>query len=222
MGVINRQVYTAQSSQNVQLITSDGFGIDLYLKSSHNYNINNLYSLVITPYNTTLVGNTSYLSAQFNDGSGLSHVVCVGYYTKSGLNQILQNENCINGSAGIINYGGGYVLNRNYDWVANIFVQNDDGTTTLFNSYTYPGLQQSIFSSFQIYLKGIILMILLSLLALAIYLKNMQLFAVGEMILSLSTPWVYPGLIGWINMSLLIILGITIFIFNSKKEEVSF
>jgi len=218
---IDDQVYSAQSTNTGQLVSLDGTTIALHLKLLTGYTVDDLFNLVITPSNTTLIGNTSYLTATFNDASNIEHEVCVGYFVSNGLNEIEQSSNCITGSSGIVNAVGGYTLDRDFNWIGKIYVLQDDGTKKIYNSYQYPALESSFFETFKIYLKPILLMILLALLALALYLKNMSVFAIGEMIISPATVWIYPGLIGGVTMSFLIILGLLMLFLSSRKEEVS-
>lgn len=218
---INDQVYTAQSTTTGQLVILDGTTIALHLKLIEGYTVDDLFHLVITPSNTSLIGNTSYLTATFNDASNNEHEVCIAYYVKNGPNEAEHSSTCVSGSSGIVNVVGGYTLDRDYSWIAKIYVLNDDSTKTVYNEYEYPALETSLFDAYQIYIKPILLMVLLALLALSLYLKNMAVFAIGEMIISPATIWIYPGLIGGVTMSFLMILGVIILYLSSKKEEIS-
>ena len=216
---INNQVYLAQSTSTGQLIKLDGTVIEIHLKTTEEFKLDDLYDLVITPYNTSLVGNTSYLTAVFNDASNSNHTVCVGYYIKNGLNEAEQTSTCISGTSGTVNAVGGYILDRSDTWIAKIYVLNDDGPTRVYSQYIYDKISGTLLSDFALYLKPMILMALLSLLALALYLKNMGLFAIGEMILSPTTLIIYPNLFGGVTMSFLLILGGLILFFISRKSE---
>lgn len=218
---IGTNVYTGQSGSTGQLISLDGQTIQIHLKTSEQFGVDDIYDLIITPYNTSLVVNTSYLNAVFNDAGNDVHTVCIAYYIRNGISEIEQTSNCIIGSSGIINILGGYVLDRDYTWIAKIYVLEDDGTKKTYNIYVYDKLAASLATEFGLWLKPIILMILLSLLALSLYLKNINVFAVGEIILSPSTMYIYPNLFGGLTMSFLILQGVFIMYFASRKEEMS-
>lgn len=217
--VIDGQAYSQQSTSTGQLVSLDGTTIELHLKTISEYTADDLYSLIITPSNTTLTGNTSYLRATFNDASNTEHTVCIGYYIQNGLNIVEVNSTCVAGSSGIVNFAGGYLLDRSYTWIASIYVLQEDETKVEYERYVFVKVEGSLRAAFPYLLKPIILAVILALLALALYLKNIAIFAIGEMIISPSTIAIYPGLLGGVTMAFLIIIGILILYLTTRKEE---
>lgn len=218
--VINNRLYTAQSTDTGELVKLDNSIIGLHLKTTEGFQVDELFDLVITPSNTSLVGNTSYLTATFSDYSNIDHTVCIAYYIRDGLNEILvAGPTCVTGSAGIVNYAGGYSLDRSYTYVAKIYVVDSYGKKVTYYSYNYEALAGSLADAFGIYLKPLILFLLLCLLAVSIYLKNIQIFAIGSIPLSLLTLVWLPNLIGGITVTFIIIIDICIIYLSRKREE---
>lgn len=213
-------VLTAQSTTTGQLIKLDNTIIELHLMTSEGYTVDDFFELVITPSNTELVGNTSYLTATFNDASNNEHTVCIGYYTKNGLNEVLQNSICVTASAGIVNHAGGYLLDRDFTWIVKIYTEEDSGKITVFNSYLYEALEGTLLVAWQYYLKPILFFVLLATLALSLYLKNIKIFAISSMAYSPLTFVFYPNLLGGVTISFIIILCICILFLAHKKQEI--
>jgi len=215
----NGVVSSAQSTSDGQLIKIDNTIIELHLRTTQGYELPDTYDLVITPQNTSLVGNTSYLTAIFDDPSNTQHTVCIAYYTLNGFNEVEQSTTCVTASAGIVNYAGGYLLDRSFSWIAKIYVLEDNGQVTVYNSYRYDALEDTLSSSFSFLLRPILFAILLAMLALSLYLKNMKIFAFGTMgFAPLSLYWL-PNWIGGITMSFIIILCICILYLTGKRQD---
>lgn len=216
--VIDGVAYTVQSTDNGELVKLDNTVIELHLRTSPEYIAPDYYDLVITPYNTSLVGNTSYLTAQFNDGSNIQHQVCIGYYVLSGLSENRVTETCINGSSGIVNYAGGYTLNREYNYRAKIYTR-DNEIELLYYSYNYEKLVGSWQNEWSFYLKPFIFFLLLVLLATSLYLKNINIFGVGAIILSLFIPVIYPNLIAGLSVTVIIVIIICLMYMSKRRTE---
>jgi len=212
----------AQSTDTGQLIKLDETVIALYLRTSDVFVLPETHDLVIIPSNTELVGNTSYLTATFNDVSNTDHTVCIGYYTVNGLNEVEQINSCEVGSSGIVNFAGGYLLDRDYTWVAKIYVIEETGQETVYYSYRYDASSGTIFTSWgSEILKVIIFALVLALLGLSLYMKNMKVFAIGIIVLSpMSLRW-HPNLMGGVTMSFIIVLAVCILYLTARKEDLS-
>lgn len=218
---INGKTYFAQSTQNGQILKLDNTILPLYLKTQEGYQVDDEFNLIITVTNTTLVGNTSYLTATFNDPSNNQHTVCIAYYFQNGLNQVELTSNCITASSGIINVGGGYLLDRSYNNIAKVYTVQEDGTLKIYDSHNYPALENVSFTStFSLWLPILTLAALLGLLAISLYLKNMAFFGLGTMILSPVSLIFNPGWIGGITMTFLILLSLDVLFLAKKKQEV--
>lgn len=216
---IDGKMYYAQSTETGQQIKIDQTIIELHLKTSEGFELPEDFDLVITPSNTELTGNTSYLTATFIDYANYNHTVCIGYYVKSGLNEIVQDTNCITAASGIVNYADGYLLDRDFTYIAKIYTQ-DANMTRVYNQYTYNAIEGTLESEWGIFLKPFILFLLVSLLAVALYLKNIIVFAIGAIPLSFFTIVWVPNLMGGVTISFIILLCITVIYLGSKKTEV--
>lgn len=212
----------AQSTTTGQLIKLGNTIIELHLETSEEFILGNLYDLSIVPKSTDLIGNISYLTAVFEDTSYRNHTVCIGYYTVSGLNEVLQNSTCKTGSSGIVNYTGGIMLPRQYTWLGKIYILREDGSKNIYKTYRYNAISGTFLSDFGTNTaKAIIFLMLLAALAISWYLKNMALFGYAGIVISLLTVPLHPGLIGSINISFIIILCLSIIYFTNKKQSYS-
>lgn len=215
--VINGQLLEAQSTQNGQVIKLDNTIIELHLRTSERFTAPDYYSLQIAAYNTTLVGNTSYLTAIFNDGRNLNHSVCVGYFVRIRQTDNQVTETCINGSAGIVNKVGGYLLDRDYEYVAKIYTR--DVGMSVYYQYVYSKIEGTLRTEWGFYLKPIILFMLLAILGVSLYLKNILIFSVGSSLISLLSVSIYPGLLGAVTVTIVIIINVCIFYMAKRKTE---
>lgn len=210
-------VYSAQSTTTGQLIKLDNTVIEIHLKTSPEFELPEDFGLNIFASNTSLIGNTSYLKATFIDTQNNTHTVCIGYYIKNALNEILLNETCVTSSSGIVNYADGVLLDRDFTYIAKIYTKVS-GNIKLYKSYVYEALEGTLKSEWAFYLKPFITLLLLSLLALSLYLKNMNFFAIGAIALSFFIPFWYPGLIGGVSISFIIVICLCILYLTRKKK----
>ncbi len=214
-------VLTAQSTENGQLIKLDQTIIEIRLTTSKQFEVEDTFNLIITPSNTELVGNTSFLTATFNDNTNKNHTVCIAYYFLNGINEVELNETCVTASAGIVNAVGGFLLvDRDFTHIAKIYVIREDGTKLIYNKYTYPALgEKSFLSSFGLFVDILIFAALLFLLGTALYIKNIKVFAIGAIVLSPLSLSIKPFWIGGTTMVFIILLCISIIYLTSKKQE---
>lgn len=216
---IDGETFFAQSTDTGQLIKLDNTIIPLYLKTTEGYEVDPNFDLIISVTNTSLVGNTSYLTATFNDPTNDEHEVCIGYFYRTGFTDTEITSTCVNGSSGIVNFAGGYVLDSTITNIAKIYIMQD-GNKEIYDYYIYEALEDSFASEFSLYLKPFLLAILLGLLALSLYLKNIKIFAISTMVLSPTSIYYYPSWIGLTSISFIIILCIAIIYFTNKKQEI--
>jgi len=216
---ISGLTFFAQSTTNGQIIKLDNTILPLYLKTTQSYEVDDEFNLIITPSNTDLVGNTSVLTATFNDPSNVVHTVCIGYYYLNGYNEVELTSNCITGSSGVVNVAGGYLLDRKYTNIAKIYTL-DGSIKNTYKEYRYPALEEeSFFSAYSLWLSVLTLAALLFLLGTSLYLKNMNIFAIGTMVLSPMSLAFNPDWIGGLTMTFIILLCIAIIYFTQKKKE---
>jgi len=214
-------VLSTQSTTTGQIIALTNTVIELHFKEAEAFIPNDLFDFSITPYNTSLIGNLSILSARFDDPANLNHKVCIGYFTQNGLNEINQSETCITGSAGYISATGGYLLDRSFSWIAKIYVIGEGGEKIIYKSYPYNALEGTLLTEFEEYLvKPILFAIILILLALSLYLKNIKIFGIGIIPFAPISLRFYPDLIGGVTMTFIILLGISILYLTNKKREI--
>lgn len=214
---INGIPYFVQSTSNGELIKLDNTIIELHLETAQTFDVEELYNLIIIASNTTLVGNTSYLTATFSDVTNAQHTVCVGYWIDQSGQEIFLTENCLTGSTGVVNAAGGYNLDRTYTNIAKIYVKGTPDT--IYDSYVYPALGTSFLETWGIYVGPFILFIALILLAASLYLKNIIIFAVGVIPLSLGTLYLTPTLLGGLTVTFIIVICITIIYLAKRKNE---
>lgn len=217
--IIDGVLYSAQSTTSGEIIKIDNTVIELHLATAQGFIADDLFDLRIYPFNTTLVNNVSYLTAYFDDISNHNHTVCIGYFLQNFANQIELNRTCVNGTSGIVNYADGYTLNRNYTYVAKIFVQQTD-RVRVFWEKVYEALEGSFKSEYGALVKPIIILLLLISLGLGIYLKNLGVFSVLAIIIATVSKVIYPTLLGNITLVVIYIFCLLIFYFIKRKTEV--
>lgn len=214
---INGITSTATSSQTGNYYPIDNTEIELYLNFRDEYVAPDDYGLSVTPYNTTLNGNTSYLYAEFIDIYGNTHEVCLGYYYNDGLNAVLGSEECTNGSSGTVGYGTSYLLNRDYTWTAEIYTKLAGDKFKVYESYRYNKVQ-SFEEEYNDFLNPLIVFILAFLLGLAVELKNIIIFPIGmiptTLVYAIMKPLVFTP-----SVSAIIIFFCVMLIYVGRKRS---
>ncbi len=213
------EVLFAQSTETGEIIKLDNTVIELHLTTSEQFDLEDIFDLIITPTNTTLIDNTSFLTATFSDFTNTIHTVCIAYWLDQGLNDILLNSTCVTASAGIVGYANGFLLDRDLTYMARIYVNATNGRSTIYNEYIYEKLKGTFSSEFGFYAKLIIMALILGILGISIYLKNINIFAAGTILISFAIPFLQPNLIGGTTTVFIIILSLCILFLANKKKE---
>ena len=218
--------YFAQSSESGEVIYFDQDTVNLFLNLQTQLYVSPDLDLDIWYYNETLVNatggdenaNLSYLSAQFLDSEGNSHEVCIDYYYIEGLNKELATTVCASGSSGIVKVMGGYILDRSYTWIAEITLVKTGGEKEVVYSFTYQkedGLefQLGILSRF------LIILILILMLVISLWLKNILIFGVGTIAVQPFIIAMLPSYWDWKIASVIIVLSIVLIYLTRKTES---
>jgi hypothetical protein len=218
--VINDIFSSGYSSQQGTLINLDYTKLELHLGESPNYNPSQTQDLTITPYDTNLSGNTSYLNADFLDTNGNDHTICIEYFYKNGLvltSLAPTGLDCSTGSSGSVGIGGGYLLNRSYDYMAQIYVLNGNAKTTYY-SYIYPK-EDSFEQLFGVWARLFIVAFLVASLAVARYMKNVFIFAIGVVVCTFGTMLLFPSYINWQFTTAILLLVGGLLLLASKQSD---
>lgn len=219
---VGNEVLTGQSSQNGEIIFVDEYQIEIHLFSDITYTAPDLLGFSIDAQNITLISNISYLTGVWSDIYSNSHQVCIRYnYINNTLIIPLSGGlNCASGISGEINVLGGYNLTAvlaTSDVYVELFVNDTNGDETLYYSTTYSSTRS--FQSHAGDLAPYLLIILwTTVLGLMLYLKNVYIFGVGNIIASILSISFLPTYFGWETVSAMIVLSFVLFYLSRKKE----
>jgi len=216
--VINNVTITARSSDNGDFFPIDNTEIELYLRYQGEYSVPDDYGLVVTPYNASLVGNTSYLWANFIDVYGNSHTICIGYYFKDGFDEILAYEDCTSGSSGTVGYSTSYVLNRTYNWRADIYSTVDGNRFKTYESFLY-SKEDSFQQEFDIYLYPMLILLMSILLGMSIQLKNILIFPIGMIPTLILYGFILPTVFTPKIIGVIIVWCILVIYISRKRSD---
>lgn len=214
---IDGVTYTAQSSPTGEIIFIDNYEIELFLFTEAQFEVDTELGLYANIYNKTLVNNVSYLTAQYYDIYNNNHTVCIEYSWLNGLNTTSLTKNCISGASGTVNVLNGYLLNRSRNNLVEVYTQVDGIKQTTLFSYIYTSdesLEQKA-GYMGIY---IILLAFIIALGISIHAKNIILFGIFDIILSIVGTIIFPSLIDWKIAAVIIMLGIFIIYMGRKIE----
>ena len=179
------------------------------------YNLN--YNIVETFSNVT---NISKIVTTFNTLDGTNIKICTQYYRyELGIKTNMSNGlYCIDSSSGIVTPLIDFVLNRSYTYVAEVYIDSENGKSVL-ESFRYSSIN-SLEELFKInaILPYFIIFLWVGIIVVGLLTKNMAL--TGGLAIALS--W-----LEFIMFPSIIILSVTafktvlslIFIFNSRKKE---
>jgi hypothetical protein len=217
--VINGVTYSAYNSIGGGLVSINPTTTNIYLIAVSTPVVDELTGLIVTPYNTTLVGNNSYLNADFNDPTGATHTICIEYsYNVGFVNTIYPTgTNCVTSASGNINNGAVYTLNGTVNNQARIYVILADGTQRTLFIYRYSGVD-SFENKFSNIIAVLMLFTLIVFLGISMHTRNLMFFFIGVIgwcvLYNILTPsWLSVGL------SVAMIVFAVVGIFIARKKE---
>lgn len=217
--LINGVTYSAYNSMGGGLVTTNPTTVNIFLIETVTPVVDELTGLIVTPYNTTLVGNNSYLNADFNDPTGNTHTICIEYSYNVGFvnTKYPTGLNCVTSASGNINNGAVYGLNGTVNNQARIYVVLADGTERTLFIYRYSG-SNSFENTFSDLIAILMLFTLIILLGISMHVRNLMYFFIGVigwciLYLVLTPSWLSMGLS--VSMIVLAVVGI----YMARKKE---
>lgn len=211
-----------QSSENGEIIFIDDYQIEIHLFSDISYSAPDLLGFSITPQNTTLIQNISYLTGVWRDIYSNSHQVCIRYSSINNtiITPLSNGLNCASGISGEINVLGGYnlttILETN-DVYVELFVNETDGNEVVYFSDIY--ISEKSFEKRAGALAPYIIMVLFTcMIGLMLYLKNTYIFGIGTIIVSIICRRLLPTYFTWETVTAMIVLSLALFYLSRKKE----
>lgn len=216
---IDGQIITAQSSETGDYYNIDNTEIDLFLQYKPEFELPDNFGLSVTSYNTSLVGNTSYLNAYFIDINGNTHTVCIRYDYIDNYTRYEADKECTSGSSGTVNFAGGKILNRNYTYIATVYTQDaENNTIKEYDSFRYPLLEgfSEIFTEF---LYPLLIAAIALLLGISIMLRNIIIFPIGMIPITLVSIGIKPDVFSPIFGSIIIVWCVGIAYLARKQSD---
>lgn len=215
---LNGEVVSAQSSTVGDFYPIDNTEIDLFLKYRPEFNLPDEWGLSVTAYNTSLVGNVSYLNAYFIDSNSNSNTVCIRFDYVLQFVRTEVSKECTTGISGTVAFTSPVLLDRNYTYIATIFTQDEDNNViTVYETYQY-GKLQGFTTSFSDYLVPIIIVMMAGLLGLSIMLRNITIFPIGMIGVVPISIFLKPTLFNGLFDSMIIVWCIGVLYLARKKS----
>jgi len=171
---INGVTYDSYSTTRGEIFYADGQTINIYLDTVSDVIEKEYEGLDITVTNTDLVNNVSFHEVTYFDENGLDHTVCLEYSYKNGLIKTSSEIICDTSSSGTINYDSGFLLDRDYTWMVDVYVKEGDYKRYYYTE-TYDK-SNSFSDIFSFIIKALIGALLLLSLGLALYLERIDYF----------------------------------------------
>jgi len=195
---IDGVTYQEYSSTSGEILFLDEYVINIFFDTLTNwaeeYDEN---GLSVTVTNTTLINNVSYHQATFIDANGLDRKVCISYYYMDGVREVeyTGGTDCLTASSGTIQYAGGKSLDTNLTNIVKVYEEIGD-RKVFYYVERYSG-ENSFAVLFADIIKPLIMVILLSALGLALYIKRVEIFVyltvASSVIWGLVTPSYQSG-----------------------------